>query len=365
MSSRPLVALMACALTLLAAAPAAAHQLGRSYCTVLTVAGGLDVTLETSAEHLAPVLGSESPPDDAEVMRRSGEIATALRERVTARTPAGPCDATVSGPELLTREGVRASSMTLHFVCPQGLVTLKNEWRLDVDPASEIVCAIDGAAWVFRLGLEEKAVGTPPSLAGVLGAFVKLGVHHVLSGIDHVLFVLVLLLAAARAARDGSMAAGLKSMAGIVTGFTLGHSVTLIAAGLGWVRVDPRVTESIIALSIVVVGAENVLREEVRWRIVTATLFGLVHGFGFASVLAETELPRRGAVSALLAFNVGIELAQLGIVLVVFPLLALGARKPWYGRYLLRPVSLAVAALALVWFAKRAFALELLPWLGS
>jgi hypothetical protein len=94
-------------------------------------------------------------------------------------------------------------------------------------------------------------------------------------------------------------------------------------------------------------------------------LFGLVHGFGFASVLAETELPRRGAVWALLAFNVGIELAQLAIVLVLFPVLTLLARRDFYRSGILVPSSATVALLATVWFVKRAAGLDFLPWLGS
>ena len=85
----------------------------------------------------------------------------------------------------------------------------------------------------------------------------------------------------------------------------------------------------------------------------------------FATVLAETELPRRGAVWALLSFNVGIELAQLCIVTVVFPLLALAARRKWYERALLVPISAAVAIVAAIWFVKRATGASFLPWLGS
>ncbi len=202
-------------------------------------------------------------------------------------------------------------------------------------------------------------------MGDVLESFVKLGILHVLSGVDHILFVIALLVAAALACRERSIAHGYRTMAGIVTGFTIGHSVTLIAAGLGWVRLDSRITESIIALSIVVVGVENLIRRDARWRTLTAALFGLVHGFGFASVLAETELPRRGAVWALLSFNVGIELAQLGIVTLVFPLLALSARKRWYERGLLVPVSTVVTVIAAIWFVKRATGATFLPWLGS
>jgi len=98
---------------------------------------------------------------------------------------------------------------------------------------------------------------------------------------------------------------------------------------------------------------------------ITASLFGLVHGFGFASVLAETELPRRGAVWALLAFNLGIELAQLSIVLLLFPPLALAAKKSWFRSGILIPISATVAVLASLWFVKRAGHVEFLPWLGS
>jgi len=345
--------------------PAEAHQLGKSYCTVQSVPGGIDVGVETSAEHLVPVLGLDSVPDDEALSAQQGAIVRALEKAVTARAPSGACGVEAGASELGTRDGVRTVSITLHFSCPPGPVTLRNAWRLDVDPRSQVVCAIDGAAWVFRTGSEERDVGAPPTVRQVLGTFVKLGVHHVLSGIDHVMFVLALLLAAALAARGRTLRAGLGRMATIVTGFTLGHSITLIAAGLGVIRVDPRITESIIALSIVVVAVENVLRDEIRWRVVTATLFGLVHGFGFASVLAETELPRRGTVAALLSFNVGIELAQLGIVLLVFPPLALAARRLWYERLVMRPSSILIAALAGIWLFKRALGLQFLPWLGS
>ncbi|MBK8998468.1 MAG: HupE/UreJ family protein [Myxococcales bacterium] len=359
------LALLAFALVLAIALPASAHQLGRSYCTVQTAPGGLDVTVETSFEHLVPVLGLSPAPSDADVLAARAALVAAHTRAISARSPAGACAVEAGPTELASAEGQRVVRVPLAFACPPGPVTLRNAWRLDVDPTSEIVCAVDGSAWAFRVGSEERGVGTPPTPAQVLVSFVKLGVHHVLSGIDHVLFVVALLLAAARGSRDQTLLRGLRQVALVVTGFTLGHSLTLIAAGLGWVRVEPRLTESVIALSIVAVAVENVLRREIRWRALTATLFGLVHGFGFASVLAETELPRRGAVWALLTFNVGIELGQLGVVAVVFVPAALAARRDWYERRLLWPASLLIAALAALWFVKRAFGLEFAPWLGG
>jgi hydrogenase/urease accessory protein HupE len=363
---RALSAIAALLFVLLAPSPAGAHSIARSYCTVRTVVGGLDVGVETAAHLLGQPLGlGTKTPADAELTEASERLVQQLLDRIQARTPNGDCRASAKRPELVTRDGERAVRTDLEFHCPPGPVTLRNSWRLDVDPASESMCAIDGAAWVFRIGLEELEVGTPRRLAEVLRAFVGLGAVHVFGGIDHVLFVIVLLVAAAIATETQSLRHGLYAVAGVVTGFTLGHSVTLILAGLELVRLDTRLTESVIALSIVVVGVENVLARRIRWRFWTACVFGLVHGFGFAAVLSDTELPRRGTVWALLAFNLGIELAQLAIVVCVFPLLALAARQRWYRRLVLAPVSIAVAAVALVWFVKRAAGLQFLPWLGS
>jgi hypothetical protein len=361
-----LLALAAFCLLLLWPSGAEGHALARSYCTVRTVPGGLEVSIESAAHLLnQPLgLGSKTPSDD-ELLEARERLVQQLVDRVQARTPAGPCRAAPGEPRLVQRDEERAVETPIAFHCPAGPVTLRNTWRLDVDPSSEVVCAVDGSAWAFRLGLEELDVGTPPALSAVLRSFVGLGAVHVFGGVDHVLFVIVLLVAAALAAAGRSLRQGLWAVAGVVTGFTLGHSVTLIAAGLDFVRIDSRITESVIALSIVVVGVENVLSKQIRWRFWTASLFGLVHGFGFASVLAETELPRRGAVWALLAFNLGIEIAQLAIVALVFPLLALAARRRWYRPALLAPISLSVAAVAAVWFVKRAAELEFWPWLGS
>jgi hypothetical protein len=358
-----LVIWLAMSVILLWAAPAAGHEQGRSYCTVSSVPGGADMVLETPLEHIGPLLGRGSAPVSAADVRGSRlQLRSIVGERVTARTPTGPCQTTVGEPEVVLRDAGPRLVVPLEIFCADGPITISNGWRLDLDPGSEIVCAIDGSAWVFRRGAEQREIGTPATLTCVMYSFVLSGMNHVIGGIDHVFFLVALLVAAAIAAT--TTWSGLTALAGVVTGFTLGHSVTLLAAGLGLVELDPRFTESVIALSIVYVGVENVVRPAIRWRTLTASLFGLVHGFGFAAVLAATALPRRGAVWALLSFNFGIELAQLGIVLLLFPALALAARRPWYRRAVLVPVSLAVAALASVLFLKRATGAEFMPWLG-
>lgn len=348
----------------LAPSHSSAHLRGRSYCTVSTVAGGIDVSVQVPVQHLVEPLGlAPDKLDDAAVLTVAPRLLQQLEEQVRATTPAGPCEVVSTGPRF-EGQRERQAVVDLRFGCPPGPVTLSNRFRLNVDPYTETVCVIDGEAWVFSAGALERTVGTPPRLPELLLDFLKLGAQHVFAGIDHVLFVLSLLLGAASAA-GGELGRGLRRVAWLITGFTLGHSVTLMVAALGLVEPDPRLTESLIALSIVVVAVHNILRENPGGRTLTSSAFGLVHGFGFASVLADIGLPARGAVPALLSFNVGIELAQLAIVGLFFPGLVWAGRRSWFRSRLLLPVSGLIAALALIWFVKRSFGLSGLAWLGE
>jgi hypothetical protein len=191
----------------------------------------------------------------------------------------------------------------------------------------------------------------------VVKTFVRSGIEHILIGPDHILFLLGLLL----------LGGSLWRVAAIVTAFTLGHSVTLSLAVLGVVTVAPRLIEPAIALSIIVVGVDNLLvrggwpatgtveprlRRDLRpW---LAGAFGLIHGFGFAAVLVEIGLPREALAWSLAAFNVGVELGQLAVVTIMVALLAavryhdvlLARRCSWVG-------SLTVIAAGLFWFVQR------------
>ena len=193
--------------------------------------------------------------------------------------------------------------------------------------------------------------------------FVGMGIHHIGAapsewrspggglrlpdGIDHILFVLALVLG------GGGWLGILKT----VTGFTLGHSVTLALATLGIIQLPSRVVESAIALSIAVVAAESLFlkRPGARWKIALA--FGLVHGLGFASALSELHLDRSSLLKALVGFNGGVELGQAIIVAIALPLLFL-LKNPLATRRFVVP---ALASLILVvgsyWFVRRAFAI--------
>jgi HupE / UreJ protein len=190
--------------------------------------------------------------------------------------------------------------------------------------------------------------------------YLRAGIWHIWSGIDHLLFLLSLLLPAVLVRRQNRWVAvpmaapAFANIVKVVTAFTLAHSMTLSLAAFDVIRLPGRLTESIIAASIIVAALNNVFPRvtEGRWRIAFA--FGLLHGFGFASVLAEMGLPKGARLVSLVAFNLGVETGQLAVVLAVMPLAYLLRSTAFYRRGVMPWGSSAIAALALVWFMQRA-----------
>jgi hypothetical protein len=321
--------------SLLTASAAEAHVGHTSRCVARSVAGGLQVELEVP---FALIRAPSEPLEDVE-------------GHVRASTPAGDCSLAARGPT--PGQGPSLRHFTLDFACPEGPVTFSTDFGMDSDTGAEVVCTIDRHPFVFRPGALDYVVGTPPRLLQALTGFVELGIVHVATGADHLLFVLSLLFGAARTPLPTTKRR-LGRIALVVTGFTLGHSITLVAAGLGVVSLPSRLTESLIALSIALVAVHNLLEKNPRGRLVTSALFGLIHGFGFASALRQMGLPRQGAVACLLSFNVGIELGQLLLVLACFPALLWAQRRRWFERWLFVPACAAVACAGLLWFVERA-----------
>jgi HupE / UreJ protein len=177
-----------------------------------------------------------------------------------------------------------------------------------------------------------------------LAGFVALGIEHILTGWDHLLFLLALLL------RGG----GLLAMVKIVTAFTVAHSVTLSLAVLDVVVLPGRLVEAVIALSIAAVAAENLFaRPSVARRWMVSSGFGLVHGFGFSSALRDLGLPAHGLLLSLFGFNAGVELGQALVVAVAVPALVLLRRTSWETR-MIRGASTAILVVGLALFVERA-----------
>ncbi len=199
-----------------------------------------------------------------------------------------------------------------------------------------------------------------PSRWSAFVEYFQAGIWHILSGIDHLLFLLSLLLPAVLLRRDGQwqpVAAArpaLISIFKVVTAFTLAHSLTLTLAALNIVRLPSRLTESVIAASIIVAALNNIFPAVTDSRARIAFAFGLLHGFGFASVLADMGLPQGARLVSLLAFNLGIETGQLAVVLAVMPVVYGLRSGAFYRRAVMPWGSAAIAAVALVWLVQRA-----------
>ncbi len=197
--------------------------------------------------------------------------------------------------------------------------------------------------------------------------FGREGVWHIWIGFDHILFLLSLLLPAVLvASRHGQWQASPRftpvfwDVLKVVTSFTVAHSITLSLAALEVISLPSRLVESTIALSVVLAALNNVrpVIAEKRWMM--AFLFGLVHGFGFASVLADLGLPRDALLLALVGFNLGVEAGQLAIVAAFLPLAYALRSTNFYRRGIMTGGSLLIALIALVWMLERVFGLSIL-----
>jgi hydrogenase/urease accessory protein HupE len=185
-------------------------------------------------------------------------------------------------------------------------------------------------------------VFNPPGFLDVVHEYVEAGFDHIIpKGLDHILFVLGLFLFSTR----------MRPLLWQVTMFTIAHSITLAMAMTGLIELPARVVEPLIALSIAYVGVENMWHRRLhRSRLVLVFAFGLLHGLGFASMLADFGMPDDAFATALIAFNVGVELGQLLIILLAF--LALGlwfGKRPWYRALVVIPGSLMISATGLYW----------------
>jgi len=215
---------------------------------------------------------------------------------------------------------------------------------------------LDGTTQVTRLtpSAPSFVVEAAPRALAVARTYLVLGIEHILGGIDHLLFVLALLI----------LVKGTRRLIATVTAFTLAHSLTLAGATLGFVHVPGRPVEAAIALSIVFVAAEIIhsregrtgLTEKLPW--IVAFTFGLLHGFGFASALNEVGLPQSAIPVALLFFNVGVEVGQLLFIAAVFTVIALvrqGARRTGVTppAWAWRIPPYAIGSVAMFWVIQR------------
>jgi hypothetical protein len=188
-------------------------------------------------------------------------------------------------------------------------------------------------------------VFTQKPLGAVIINYIGIGFDHIIPlGLDHVLFILGIYL----------LSTTWSSLLWQVTMFTLAHTITLGLGAVGWVQLPANIVEPLIALSIAYIAIENLFIRHLRSsRLALVFVFGLLHGLGFADMLNEFGMPNDAFLTALISFNMGVELGQLTVIGIAFSLIGWWRQKSWYPTYIAMPLSLLIALVGLYWFIER------------
>ncbi|HEX5093904.1 MAG TPA: HupE/UreJ family protein [Burkholderiales bacterium] len=362
----------------LASAPALAHKPSDSYLTLEPGPGAVHGRWDIALRDLEFALGLDANGDGAitwgELRARQSDVAAYALARLALRADGRACPAELR--ELLVDEHSDGTYAVLRFDarCEGGAARgLEVEYRLfaDLDPTHR------GLLQLVQAGAAQSAVLGPdrPRIELALGeasrfrqflSYAGEGVWHIWIGFDHILFLVSLLLPAVLVFRDGAWAPAARfrpvfwEVLSVVTAFTVAHSITLSLAALGVVSLPSRWVESLIALSVVLAALNNLWPVVLERRWMVAFGFGLVHGFGFASVLADLGLPRDALLVSLVGFNLGVEAGQLAVVCIFLPVAYLLRQGAGYRRLGFTGGSAAIVLVATVWMVERIFNLKLL-----
>lgn len=315
--------------------------------------------LAVEVEHLLPQLPARGPVppslrDQQAVLQRERPALARLLERSVRVSVAGrPCSASLDDVAVEPFRGTPYALLSSTYACATGGGPVTVDYGLLLDPRSAAAGLSHASVtdWslagrtgrtVFEADERRLEVGGTAGTDRRGDGFLSLGLHHALSGLDHVLFVVALLLGA------GSVRAVLRTVAA----FTAAHSASLALAATGLLVVPPAVVEPLIALSIVGVAVQNVVQPAPRHRLPVVLAFGLVHGLGFAGGASFGDAPGAALLWSVLAFNVGVELAQLAVMAATAPLL-LVARRRGRSRPVVRLLSGGIALAGAAWLVSR------------
>jgi hydrogenase/urease accessory protein HupE len=341
---------------LLAARPVFAHPVPFSYLDIQLQPSSVDVALVAhiyDLGHDMKISPAEQLLDPTLVDQREKAMQTMLAPRIELSADGRALTPEWGPTEILRdRQSVRFH-LRYAVTSPPGSIALSTV-MFPYDPMHQtFINVYEGETLTSQMIVDAKHprieyfAGTRQGVAAVVKKFIPAGVHHILIGPDHLLFLVGLLL----------LGGSIRQLMIVVTSFTVAHSITLSLAALNIVTPPARLIEPAIALSIVYVGADNLLSQggrDVRGWIAFA--FGFIHGFGFANVLREMELPRRALGWSLFSFNIGVEIGQLLVVVLVATAFAmLRQRSEWSRRHLAFAGSIVVIAAGAFWFVQRVF----------
>jgi len=366
------------------ATAASAHDVGQSHIFLTMNGNEITIRVEMNVPDTNLGLGLALAEDfsvvDADLKPHQPALVRYVREHLTLAPDGVPAALTPGGVTVFNTSFVqfvqvhftlmveeRPSFMDVEYtvlfdVIPDhvGYLVIENNWLTHTfDNEAEIALTFTAGKTESSLDLSSSSV-----LTGMLG-MIEMGMHHIWIGIDHVLFLMALLLPSVMQRKDRhwqpvpDLKTALIQVVKIVTAFTIAHTITLSLATLELVTLPSRLVESIIAVSIAVVALDIIFPMFRNWTYSVVLAFGLFHGFGFASVLAEMPIPSSYMALSLLGFNIGVEVGQLAIVCVAVPVL-FALRNWWFYPRVSMPAGAALLIIiSLYWFVERAFEVDL------
>jgi hypothetical protein len=370
-----------CALFVMCATPAIAHKASDSYLVLNVkgqeVSGQWDIALRDIDFAIGLDANSDGEITWGEVQARHADIAAWALGRLTLQR-GSDCTVKVAEHLIDTHTDGAYAVLRLAGTCPSSTEALSLNYRLlfDIDALHRglLRLDLDGVAHAAVLapdtGVLTIRAGETSRIAQ-LGQYLVEGVWHIWIGFDHILFLLALLLPAVLVSSVlinnkriwtgvPTFRAALTEVLWVVTAFTIAHSITLTLAALQIISLPSRWVESAIAASVVLAAVNNLYPVVERKRWLVAFVFGLIHGFGFASVLTELGLPKDALVLSLLGFNLGVEIGQLAIVAVFLPVAYVLRNTVLYRKGIFVGGSILTMLIALVWLAERVFNLKLI-----
>lgn len=319
----------------------------------------VELAIGVDANHDGKVTWGELRASQPQLLRYVGQ-------HLAFRAQGGACTVQLGALQVNDRVDGSYAWLPLSAHCPSAVSRLSIRYSLlaDIDPSHRGLLTLTAgelaqSGVLGGAGHADFEVYSPSAWRTVVD-YLQAGIWHIWSGIDHLLFLISLLLPAVLIRRGtrwepvSQARPAVFSILKVVTAFTLAHSITLTLAALDVVRLPSRLTESVIAASIIIAALNNVFPVVTDSRARIAFAFGLLHGFGFASVLADMGLPSGARLLSLLSFNFGIETGQLAVVLAVMPVVYALRATLLYRRAVLPWGSAAIAAIAAVWLVQRA-----------
>ncbi|GFE80027.1 membrane protein [Steroidobacter agaridevorans] len=365
---------VALALLMLLGAEAYAHKPSDSYLQLMPTAEGFTGEWRIALRDLEPAVGLDRDGDRkitwGEVRTRHNEIANYALGRLAIAAGGSPCNIRAGAQLVDDLSDGAYTVLPLVVSCERNVAPWSLDYSLlfDIDATHRGLVSFRGpdTQQTFALSPQNNRAVLSADAASPVQQFVTMareGVWHIWIGFDHILFLLALLLPAGlRATREPDTRAGWaplwKDVLTLVTAFTVAHSITLSLAAMKIVSLPPRLIETTIALSIVVAGLRMryAISQPAAW---IAFGFGLIHGFGFANVLADLQLPTGSLALSLFAFNVGVELGQCAIVLLALPLIRYAQRHAFYRRTFMPAAAVLIAAVGVAWSVERGAGISL------